>query len=119
MSVLVLEPQEKSGLVVRWFFSNHKMTVQELKHGDDLVVALAKEVEPKKLEKIVVRIGVGSFSAGRAAVVVANCLGWWRAVPIYFVNRSIVSERDLAAALRYTKKRFSYAAPAHITKPKS
>jgi hypothetical protein len=75
------------------------------------------------LESIAVVRGPGSFTGIRTGIVTANTLGWVLSVPVRGVQKScaLANLRERTARFR-SAGQFAlpfYAAPPHITKPKS
>ena len=118
-ALLVVEPQEKVGMDVHVLMDMKFVYTKKVAHGEDLVAALA--VAQKKFTNcagIVVRSHVGSFSASRSALVIANVLAAVRQVPIHFVEHALSTPEEVYAALNTPVARFSYEREANITMPK-
>lgn len=107
MNCLVLEPREPRGL--RIALMTHAACTAEviLEPLADPVRALRRVMRThKKIDEVVVRGGIGSFSASRSALVMGSAMSALRGIPLRVITR----------ASRAVKK-FQYAAPPHITMP--
>lgn len=116
MTLLVLEPLAEKGMRLRVMVDARWIATEELVHGQDIVAGIDRlKRHTKNAEGIVVRSGVGSFSASRSSLVVAQTLSAVWQVPVYFVTASIDTPGELMEALKHTKKTFAYERPPHIT----
>lgn len=116
MMMLVMEPLAEKGMRLRIASYGKWSATEELAHGQDIVVGINRfKRYTKKVEGIVVRSGVGTFSASRSALVAAQVLSAVWHVPVYFVSAPIETPADLEDALKHTTKTFAYERPPSIT----
>jgi hypothetical protein len=118
-ALIVIEPQEKMGLMVRVLVGAQFVFSKNVARGEDIVTALiGAHKKYSSCAGVVVRSHVGSFSASRSALVVANVLAATRAVPVHFAEHSLATPAEVYAALRTPVGKFSYEQPPNITMKK-
>lgn len=117
MNILVLQPLAAGGMTVSLAGEKKFGPQIAVPLRGDVVAAVARILGMKiKPDFIVVQIGVGSFSASRAALVLSSILAVIQGSKILYTKKDIATH---AAVLRVVtaraKTNFSYAHPPHIT----
>ncbi len=118
MNSIILEPLEGRGMRVRISDGKKWVGDKALGHGEDVVATLAGMMRgaSRTVTHIIVRSGIGSFSASRGAYVIGTVLArLWKSELI--ITTDFIPDDPRAATpeqFRVTKK-FDYVSQPHIT----
>lgn len=113
--ILVFMPLEPRGVQLAVCDGSTMQKIVTIEHSDDIVAAAKKIILGCSVTGILVRSGIGSFSAGRSSYVVATVLSALRNVPVRFSSDDLLNPTAIQNAWTNAKRQFSYAAPPHIT----
>ncbi len=114
MSILVLDPLPERGMRVgvcdehTWLY-----TPTIVEHAEDVVALVARIKE--KITSVVIRSGIGSFSASRTALVIGTTLSATRGAALIVVSEEVTTPEDVFTAARHPISHFDYSKPPNIT----
>lgn len=129
--ILYIDTTEKKFIIRLFDAKGHLLSeyisVDEKNHTDDLLNRIEEQLQKKssnikKLQKIIVMSGPGSYTGIRVGVATANALAYSLSIPIFGVRKDMPDALD--AALKSNLSVFTdqadvyYEGPPHITKPK-
>ena len=116
MKVLMIEPLPDRGLKVGIVTARGWISEKIVAHAEDAVTALAGlRIKSASIDWIIIRSGIGSFSASRTAIVAGSALSAIFQKPLGVTNESVVTTNDLSRISIQEISAFDYASAPHIT----